>query len=126
MYNFCTFKNKNLNICLLTTMCIRCKMSPSLSFLIPQQQICKSFCQVIRSAQDTILKRKKTLSKYIYLENCSRNEIVIGILHTARKGLNQINIKQFILLPKVVFLKSNFPAFLEMSVKLYSHQVQHA
>lgn len=50
---------------------------------------------------------------------------VVSIPDTVQKGLNQISIKQFILLVLLVFLKLNFHYFLEMTVKLYSLQVQH-
>lgn len=52
--------------------------------------------------------------------------VVVSIWETVQKGLNQIKIKQLILLLLVAFLKLNFPDNLEMMVKLYSQQVQHA
>jgi len=66
------------------------------------------------------------MSNYLYLENHSKNEGVVSVPDTVQKGLNQTNIKQFLLLLLVVFLKMSFPDFLEMTVKVYSQQVQHA
>lgn len=51
---------------------------------------------------------------------------VVDIPDIVQNGLNQINIKQLLLPPLVVFLELNLPDFLEMTVKLYSQQVKHA